>query len=160
MTHSRKVELLYRRAKGQGSNATPSEIAELRPYRVGSGESDFYATKTNISAYVKAVDNQGCRISFYDWCMNNNRADQRRRGSGKASMKASNRNFSLGLMFVGCLSWGFAVKSILGSAVSPGLCLILGAVISVVIGRANRQMSLFNVFMLPIIIGVLFSEVL
>jgi hypothetical protein len=36
----------------------------------------------------------------------------------------------------------------------------LGAVISVGIGRANRQMSLFNVFMLPIIIGVLASEVL
>ena len=160
MTHSRKVELLYRRAKGQGSNASPAEFAELRAYRVSAGEGDFYTTKANISAYVKAVDNQGCRISFYDWCMNNNRADHRRKGSGKAAMKSANRNFSFGLMFVGFITWGFAVMSVLGNVLSPGLCLILGAVIAVVIGRSSRQASLFNTFLLPIIIAVLASEYL
>lgn len=157
MTHSRKVELLYNRAKGRASNASPAEQAELRRYHVDFGEGDFYATKSNISAYVTAVDKQGCRISFYDWCMNNNRADRRRKGSSKEDMKKSNRNFSFGLMFVGFITWGFAVMSVLGGMLAPGACFIVGAVISVVIGRASRQASLFTTFMLPIIIGVLAS---
>ena len=157
MTHNRKVELLYRRAKGQNSNASNAELAELRRYHVDFGEADFYTTKANISAYVSAVDKQGCRISFYDWCMNNNRADRRRKGSGKEDMKKSNRNFSFGLMFIGFVTWGFAIFSLLGGILPAGACIIIGALISVVIGKASRQASLFNTFMLPIIIGVLAS---
>ena len=157
MTHNRKVELLYNRAKGRTSNATPSELAELRRYHVDFGEGDFYSTKSNISAYVSAVDKQNCRISFYDWCMNNNRADRRRRGGSKEDMKKSNRNFSFGLMFVGFITWGFAVMSVLGGVLPAGACFIVSALISVAIGKASRQASVFTTFMLPIIIGVLAS---
>lgn len=155
MTHSRKVELLYRKAKGQSSDASASELAELRRYRVDFGEGSFYTTKANISAYVKAVDNQNCYISFYDWCMNNNLADRRRRGSSKEDMKKSNRNFSFGMMFVGFITWGFAITSLLGGFLPSIVCIIIGALISVVIGRASRQASILTVFMLPIVIAVL-----
>lgn len=159
MTNARKVDLLYRKAKGQNLNANPKEMAELSHYKVDFGEGDFYSTRANIRDYVAAVDRQGCGISFYDWCMNEGRADQRRRGSSKKAMAASQRGFGGGLMFVGAITWGMALYYILGKAVGVIPCMVVGAVVSFVIGRMSRRFSLFNVFLLPIIILALVTLV-
>jgi len=157
MTHTRKVDLLYRRAKGQGSDITPAEAVELRRYRVDFNEGDFYATKANISAYVKAVDNQGCHISFYDWCMNNNLADRRRSGSSKKDMKKAQHNFSFGMMFLGFITWGAAAFTVLGDILPGAACLIIGALLALVLGRASRRSYLLTNFLLPIVVIVLAS---
>ena len=159
MTKTRKIDLLYRRAKGQHTNASPQEAAELKRYKVDFGEGNFYSTKANISDYVTAVDCQGCRISFYDWCMNEGRADQRRRGSSKKEIADSQRGFGAGLMFVGAITWGMSIFIILGQALNAIPCMVIGAVISFVIGRMSRKFSLFNAVLLPIILMVLATSV-
>ena len=86
MNRARKVDLLYRRAKGQSMNATQAEVQELARYKVRSGENQRLATKTNIESYVRAVDSGSCKVSFEDYCWNNGKADRRRKGGSEEAI--------------------------------------------------------------------------
>lgn len=99
--------MLYKRAKNQGVKTSQGEDKELKKYKVRPGENGFYVTRNNIRDYVSAVDN-GCKISFYDWCCNN-RADKRRQGSDSASTTKKTKEQVSASVFVGWLSWGMAL---------------------------------------------------
>ncbi|MCM1506456.1 MAG: hypothetical protein NC177_04895 [Ruminococcus flavefaciens] len=157
MNKTRKIEILHKMAKGESYNATSAEIAELKKYKVSRGEDSFCATKKNISDYITDVDN-GCRISFYDWCRNHKRADRRRKGSSEKDISASNRSDSMSFMFVGWLTWGIAVYWIANGAVSVGACAIAGAVIAFVLSRCARRTSIMTMLILPIILASYFGR--
>ncbi len=155
MNKVRKVDLLYRKANGQGSDATPDELKELRKYKVDRGEGAFFATKKNITAYVDAVDKKGCKISFYDWCMNNHRADKRRSGSSDAEMSRVNLEQGIGgVLFLGWVTWGIAIYWVFGGEMGIGPCIIVGMVISFIMSRIARKWALFTMFVLPCLIAV------
>jgi hypothetical protein len=149
---SRKVDLLYKKAHGQGMDASAAEKRELGRYKVQSDDGNL-ATKANISAYVKAVDG-GYPFSFYDWCMNNKKADRRRKGSSAGEMAAKNRSDSIGVMLIGWLFWGLAVYWVLNGAVSAGGCAVIGAIIAAVLYKCSRRYAGLTVVLLPIIIAV------
>lgn len=157
MNRERKVELLYRKAKGQSMNASPAEIQELSRYGVDFDEGDFITTRKNIADYVKAVDN-GCRTSFYDWCMNNNRADRRRKGGSEAELQTFGKQQTGAVMFVGWLTWGMAIYWFFQAEVSVGICAVLGAVISVALFKCTRKVAMFTVILLPIILAAIFGS--
>lgn len=154
MNKTRKIELLYKIAKGQAVNITERERRELSRYRVRENEGSFYTTKANIRAYVTAVDS-GFRISFYDWCMNNNKADRRRRGSSEAAMERSNQENSMAVMGMGWLIWGMALYWMLQENVSVGACAVFGAIISAALYKCARRAAAFTLFALPIALAVL-----
>jgi uncharacterized membrane protein YphA (DoxX/SURF4 family) len=52
-----------------------------------------------------------------------------------------------------------ALYYLLGQALDVVPCMVVGAGICFVIGRMSRQFSLFNAFLLPIIITVLASRI-
>lgn len=156
MNKARKVDLLYKKAKGQNMNASAEEVHEMKKYKVDCGENSFYATKANISQYVTAVDN-GYRLSFYDWCMNNKKADRRRKGSSEEDIAGFNREQSAAAIFIGWLIWGIAIYWMLHGAMSVGACAIAGAIVSVILLKCSRKNAAFTVFLLPIILAVLFG---
>lgn len=157
MNKSRKVDLLYKKAKGQNFNATPAEKQELMKYRVRAGEDDFYTTIANISAYVTAVDN-GNRSSFYDWCMNHGRADRRRKGSSAKAISSLNTERSIGMIFVGWLTWGMAIYWMFHGSLDVKTCAIGGIIISFLISRFGRRWAGLTVFLLPIILTAVFGQ--
>ena len=156
MNKTRKIDLLYKKAKGQELNATPEEKRELKKYKVQAGDSN-YATRGNISNYVSAVDS-GYRLSFYDWCQNNHKADRRRKGSSEKEMASANRDQGLGAIIMGWLTWGMAIYWMFHGSLSVGNCAIVGAVVSVILMRLNRRLSGFTLFLLPIILAVFFGR--
>ena len=156
MNKTRKANLLYQQAHGQEINVKPEERSELKKYRVCADDGN-YSTRANIDAYIKAVDG-GYRLSFYDWCMNNHKADRRRKGSSEREMAANNRDNAIGAMFLGWLVWGLAVYWIFHGSLSAGVCAILGAVVSVILLRLNRQLVGFTLIILPIILIVVFGR--
>lgn len=156
MNRTRKVNLLYQKAHGQGVNATPEEQRELRKYRVSADDGN-YATKANISAYVKAVDG-GYRLSFYDWCMNNCKMDRRRKGSSEREMASENRWNSAGAMMLGWLIWGIAIYWMFHGTLTVGVCAVTGAVVSAILLRLNRRLAGFTLFLLPVILTVIFGR--
>lgn len=152
MNKQRKVDLLYKKARGLVVDATSAEKAELRKYKVDSNEDSFFATKTNISSYVYAVDN-GSKQSFYDWCFKNNKADRRRKGGSVDSME-SYQGSTLGAgVLLGVLFWGSYFVVGCGANILVGG--LLGGVISFIFTKMFRRMSGFLVFLLPIILYVL-----
>lgn len=151
MNKSRKISLLYQKAHGKGTNATSEEQRELRKYRVCADDGN-YATKANIGAYVNAVDN-GCRLSFYDWCMNNHKMDRRRRGSSESEMAADNRDRSISVMMFGWLLWGMAIYWTFHGTLKVGTCAVAGAVLSAVLLHLNRRWAGFTIILLPLIIA-------
>ncbi|MBR1472089.1 MAG: hypothetical protein IJ600_10675 [Lachnospiraceae bacterium] len=156
MTKSRKVELLYNKARGQGMNATPQELKELARYMVGNGEGN-YATKRNISAYVTAVD-QGSHRSFYDWCIDNGRGDRRRKGGSAKEIREDEKTMSFAAIFMGWLAWGIAIYWILHGSVPAGECAVAGAVVSLVIYKLKREWAGITLFILPIVLAVIFGR--
>lgn len=152
MNKTRKIDLLYRKAKGQGFNASPEEIRELRKYKVEAGADASYATKANIRDYVTAVDGGACFGSFYDWCMNNKRADRRRRGSSEKEIASFNRSQSMGAAFLGWLTWGVAIYWIFDERISVNQCAVLGAIVSILLQRYSRKWAAFTLFLLPLIL--------
>ena len=98
MTNTRKVQLLYQKAHGQGMSATPAEQRELRKYKVDTDDGNW-ATKANISAYVKAVDG-GYHLSFYDYCRNHQKGDRRRKGHSEKEMASDNRDQTIAAMLL------------------------------------------------------------
>ena len=151
MTKARKIDILYKRAKGQSCNVTPTEEQELYMYKVDEKEGDFYTTRANITDYVTAVDN-GCRLPFYDWCMNNGRADKRRKGSSeKAIAQRSNEKTGAGMM-VGWLTWGAAIYWICNEQIPVVVCAVAGAIISYVLTRNARKSLGFTILVLPLLL--------
>ncbi|MBE5946322.1 MAG: hypothetical protein E7259_05155 [Lachnospiraceae bacterium] len=157
MTKSRKIDILYKKAKGQRYEATPAELRELYPYKVDVREGDFYTTRANITNYVTAVDN-GCRLSFYDWCMNNKRADMRRKGSSEVAMTARNNEKFGSAIFVGWLTWGMAIYWIFEAQMSVGACAVIGAVISYFFIRTARKNAGFLIIVLPLALLCIFGS--
>lgn len=157
MTKARKVEILYRIAKGQSSNASREELQEIRKYKVIAGENVNYVTRANITNYVSAVDN-GYRLSFYDWCANNLQGDRRRKGGSASEICADNKNKSIATVLMGWLVWGIAIYWMLGGEVSVGACAIIGAVVAYILQKCFRRWAMFTLFILPIIIAVLCAQ--
>ena len=153
MNATRKEQLLYQKAHGQGINASPAEKRELRKYKV-EDDDGAYATKANIHAYIKAVDS-GYRLSFYDWCRNNHKADRRRKGSSEKEMASQNREQTINVMLMGWLVWGVALYWAFGQRQSVGSCAIMGAIISAVLQRVSRKWAMFTCFILPCLIAAI-----
>lgn len=156
MNNARKITLLYQKAHGQGMNATLEEQRELKKYKV-TADDGYYATKKNISDYVRAVDS-GYYLSFYDWCQNNHKADRRRKGSSEREMASANREQGIGVMMFGWLIWGIAIYWIFHGSLTVGACAIAGAVISVILLRINRRLAGFTLILLPAILVVVFGR--
>lgn len=156
MTKARKVELLYRKANGQDWNASPDEAKELRRYKVDANEGSFISTKTNIAAYVTAVDN-GYRLAFYDWCMENKKADRRRKNSDQESMTRFNSNQNKAVVFIGWLMWGIAIYWILQEMVPAAGCAVIGAVIALLLFKIARKLAAFTLILLPLMLAAYFG---
>lgn len=155
MTTDRKVDLLYKRAKGQNIQCTQEERKELGKYKVECGEESFYTTKSNIKEYVRAVDKEGFKRSFYDWCMDNNKADKRRIGSDEKSMQARQKELGLGVVLFGAITWGLAIYWFCEEEVPVGTCAMGGMVIAYVLSRWKRRWTEITLFVIPILIGIL-----
>lgn len=158
MTKSQKIEILYKKAKGIRTKLTNEEAIELSRYRVELREGDFYTTKANIRDYVNAVDNEGCLLPFYDWCMNNNRADRRRRGGSEEALAKSNKERDKGIMFGGFFFWGIAIYWTFQETISILICGIIGAVITLFLYKLNRKNSTFKLVWLPLLIAIFFAS--
>lgn len=151
MNKTRKVELLYKIAKGEGGSVSPQERKELKKYKVDDYESSFCVTKKNISEYVTAVDN-GSRLSFYDWCLNNGKADRRRRGSSKEDIKKVNIHNTFVIIIAGSFPWLMAISAMSRGALSNGACIMFAAIISAVLYNIGRKVSFLTLFILPVIL--------
>lgn len=135
--------------------ATPEEIKELRQYRVDAGESSFLTTKSNIAAYIDAVDN-GNKKTFYDWCLDNGRADRRRKGSDKESIFQNNREQTIAVIAIGWLLWGMAFYWIFGEMFPVVGCAVLGALVSFALYKiVGRKMKGWTLLVIPILLAVL-----
>ena len=154
MNKTRKVDLLYAKAKGQASNATTQELLELKKYRVASNEESFYVTKANISAYVTAVD-KGYPLSYYDWCVSNGKADRRRKGSSEEAIKSNDKSNTIGAVVAGFFLWALAIYWLTNGAISPVASLVIGAVVSLVLFKLSRKAAGFTLVFLPIILAVI-----
>lgn len=154
MRKARKVEILYRMAKGQATDASLQELQELRRYKVSAGADADYATRANITNYVAAVDN-GYHLSFYDWCANNLQGDRRRKSGSAEEIAATNKAQSNATVFMGGLVWGIAIYWMFGGEVAVGACAVIGAVIAYVLQRCFRRWAMFTLFILPIVIAVI-----
>ena len=156
MTKDRKVDILYRMAKGQQTDASMEELQELRKYKISVRADANYATRANITNYVAAVDN-GYRLSFYDWCANNLQGDRRRKGGSAKEIANANKEQSMATVFIGWLVWGIALYWIFGGGVSVVACAIMGAIASFVLQRCFRRAAGFTLIVLPIILAVIFG---
>lgn len=156
MNNSKKVTLLYQKAHGQGINASLEEQRELKKYKVSADDGN-YATKANISAYVRAVDS-GYHLSFYDWCQNNHKNDRRRKGSSEREMASANMDEGIGAMMLGWLIWGIAIYWMFQGSLTVGACAIAGAILSAILLRLNRRAAGFTLFILPMLLAVIFGR--
>ena len=157
MTQAQKIDLLYRKAKGESVSMTASEKNELRKYKVTGREDDLFVTKKNIGDYVRAVDN-GSHQTFLDYCNNERKADRRRKGSSESEIAWSDNTNSLAMILVGWFTWGICLYWIFKGAMSVGVAAILGAVIAFVISKFARGKAGVLVFILPIVLTVLFAR--
>lgn len=154
MTKGKKIELLYKIAKGNSSIISAAERKELKKYKVDSGgEYAFYATRKNIAAYVEAVDNGSTILAFRDWCLNYGHADRRRAGSDKASVKKETRRDLIGWAFGGSILWIVCLGTLKGSL--EGV-FIPAALISAFMCFVSRKHVLFTNSILPIAIAILY----
>ena len=157
LNKARKVELLYKKARGQKSDATREELIALQRYKVEFKEGDFYTTKGNIWDYINAVDN-GTRLTFYNWCIENRKADRRYAGSSESAIAADDRGSKIAAMSMGWLTWGVAIYWIFRESLSVGVCAVIGAVISLLVMKCMREKAGFMVFLLPLILAAIFGQ--
>lgn len=158
MNKIRKIELLYQKAKGQKMNASSDEMRELRKYKIDAREQSFYTTKANIRDYIEAVDNRACRLSFYDWCMNNKKADRRRKNSSEKDITSFNRGQDMSVIFIGWLIWGVAIYWMFNGSMQVGGCAFLGAIVALILFKCARKLAMFTLVILPIILAVVFGS--
>lgn len=156
MNKARKVDLLYKRAKGQYTDGSQAEWNELKQYKVGS-EGDFYVTRANVSEYVTAVDN-GYRKSFYDWCLDNNKADRRMKGSDEAQMAKLSGQQNKAVLFAGWLTWGIALYWIFGGVFPVGICAVAGALLSLALFKCARKQAVLTLIIIPLGLAVFFGS--
>ena len=156
MNKQRKVELLYRRAQGESLNISPDEAKELSKYKV-SKVGKTLNTKTNLQQYVTAVD-KGYRKTFYDWCLDNNKGDGRRKDGRAEDIRSFNRDQSIAVIAMGWLMWGVAIYWIMGGSTPVGTCAAMGAVIAFVLYRMKREAVGLTCILLPIILAVIFGR--
>ena len=154
MTKARKIDVLYRMAKGQPTDASLEELQELRKYKVSARADADIATRANITNYVSAVDN-GYRLSFYDWCANNLQGDRRRKSGRAEEIASANKAQSTATIFIGWLVWGIAIYWMFGGSIPVGACAVIGAAVSFVLQRCFRRWALFTVIILPIVIATI-----
>lgn len=157
MTKARKIDILYRKAKGQDNFVSKEELQELRKYKIVAGADADYATRANISKYVTAVDN-GYRLSFCDWCANNLQGDRRKKSGRAAEIARTNKDQSIATVFIGWLIWGIAFYWIFNEGVPVGTCAILGAIVSFVLQRCFRRLAGFTLIVLPVVLAVIFGS--
>lgn len=158
MTKTRKVELLYKIAKGQHTDATSAELRELKKYKVDFNEASLYVKKANISAYVSAVDNDGFRRSFYDFCRDNRIADRRRKGSSEKEIANEDRELGIAVILMGWLTWGMAIYWMFHGSLSVGTSAVMGMIVSFCLCKFARKASGFTVFVLPLALAVIFGR--
>ena len=151
MTKARKIDLLYQKVKGLPLNATPEELQELKKYKVAEGANSFYATKANLKEYVTAVDN-GSRRSFYDWCIDNGKADRRYKGSDSKKIKSDDLKEIISYTLFGWLLWGVALYFLFAGALSGGACILIAIALNFILYKLNRELSFLTLFLLPIFI--------
>lgn len=149
MNKTRKSEILYNRAKGRFITVTASEETELKKYKVDFGEGDFYSTKANINGYITAVD-KGYRKSFYDWCMDNGKADRRQRGTSKKELKQGDNQASFGVSIFGGVLWGCVINLL--SDAGGAASVFLGVILTIILYKSSRKMAAFTVILLPLIL--------
>lgn len=159
MTRDRKVDLLYRRARGERLNLSDQEMMELGKYRVSVNEGNFYVTKANMRDYVIAVD-KGSYQTFSDWCQDNLRADRRRKGSSEKAMAAENTRQKISVAWFGWILWGLAVYWLFDGALNVLVSAVLG------IGAAfgtfklfGRKAAVFTQILLPVILTAVFFSI-
>lgn len=152
MNTDRKVELLYKKAKKQKYQCTKEEQGELAKYKIGRGEKSFYTTKANIKEYVHAVDKEGFKRTFYDWCMDNGKADKRRIGSDKYNMRSDQMYLGLGAILWGMIMWGMAFYLTFRGIIPGGICAIAGMIVGFVLARWRRRWIWLTLFIIPILI--------
>lgn len=158
MNRTRKVDLLHKVAHGQGFQGSAEEKRELKKYKVTSGDGR-YATKANLSAYISEV-NSGYRLSFYDWAMNNCKADRRRKGSSEAEMAQFNRDQGISVVLMGWLIWGIAIYWMFHGSLGVGACAVAGAVVALILFKIARNAAGFTQILLPCILAVIFFKYL
>ena len=112
-------------------------------------------TKKNIGEYVTAVDN-GSRLSFYDWCINNGKADRRRKGSSKEEIKNLNKSNTIAIILGGSIPWAMAISAMTGGSLSGGECLVTAAIISAILYNVGRKSIFFTLVILPAILATIF----
>ncbi len=156
MNKARKVDLLHKVAHGYGFQGSAEEKRELKKYKV-TQEDSYHATKANLSAYVSAVDS-GYRLSFYDWAMNNCKADRRRKGSSEAELAQFNKNQGISVIFMGWLIWGIAIYWMFHGSLGVGTCALAGAIIAFILFRLARNWAVITQIFLPIIIAIIFFK--
>ena len=153
MTKAQKIDALYARAHGQRLNLSAAELSELNKYKISFNSDKKYATKKNIGAYVDAIDKGALRISFYDWCLNNNLGDRRFKGNSVEEMSQEKKLMSASAGFLGSLPWAFCLYWVTGGLLNVWISLILGAVISLTLYKLARKYVALVCFIAPIIIG-------
>lgn len=153
MNKTRKVDLLYKRAHGQALNASRDELNEIKKYKVYQGEDSFYTTKRNIGEYVSAVDVGKTHMAFYDWCINNCKADRRVKGGSEKDLADYNSSLTGASMFMGFFFWGIALYWFCEGQMPVVGCGLLGGLISVILRRFSMRWSLVTCIILPILIA-------
>lgn len=149
---ARMVDLLYKRAHGESLNATHDELQALKKYKVYQDDGSFYTTKKNIGDYVSAVDTGKTKVSFYDWCMNNCRADRRRKGSSEKDIADYNSSVSIGSELVGIFFWGLALFWIFEQELNLFGCAVLGAILTVILRKISTRWSVMTCMIVPVVI--------
>ena len=155
MDKGTKVNILYKISMGQSVNLSSIEKKELSKYKV-SHVGKPLTTKRNISEYISAVD-KGYYKSFFDWCMDNHKGDRRTKKGSAEYIKGYESGQNIGIMCFGWWTWGIAIYWLFQEAFSVGQCAIVGAIVSVIIYRLNREIAGFTCIFLPIILLSIFG---
>ena len=155
MNTNEKVGILYKKVRGE--NLSFQEKSAVSKYNVSREDGAFLATKKNLRDYIKAVDSGATRKNFYTWCIDNGRADARRKGGKASDIKEFRKEQGLGAFLMGFLVWGIAVYWILGGRASVGASAIVGGIISFVLYKINRKITFFTCLVLPIMLAAYFS---
>ena len=154
MNISQKVDILYRIARDE--SVSSSERKEVKKYKVDSYCGTFLATKKNLRAYVKDVDEGKTHANFYSWCSNNGLADARRKGGSKKEMKSWAKSQGSASTIIGGVAWACAIMQLTNNDTDIAMPFIVGCIISFIINSIARDRAfLFNVI-LPIFIASIF----
>ena len=153
MTKTEKVNLLYRKAKGE--SLSRSQESELKKYKVSCGESSRIVTMNNIKGYVNAVDS-GYKLAFNDWCWSNGKGDRRRKNSSAKDLKNEDRSTDLSAVLgVGWLFWAMGLYWFSGGTINVGTSCVISVFLVVILRRLSRNLASFTCIVLPILLIII-----